>query len=250
MRRKIAAGNWKMNTSKHEAESLIRELLQGTWGDEVEMIVAVPFTHLAWVGEWLGGDARIAVAAQNCHHMSHGAYTGEVSASMVVEAGAKYVILGHSERREYFDESDDLVNSKIRAALDNGLRAIFCLGEPLEIRQADGHVEYVLNQLERGLRGISLEEMDQLVIAYEPIWAIGTGVTASPDQAEEMHEAIRSRCTRWWGARKAAAIPILYGGSVKASNAHELFGQRNIDGGLIGGASLDAKDFLEIAKSF
>lgn len=250
MRRKIAAGNWKMNTSKQEAEALVKRLLEGAWGDEVEMIIAVPFTHLTWVEQWLEGDARIAVAAQNCHHMSHGAYTGEVSAAMIAETGAKYVILGHSERRQLFSETDDLINNKIRAALDNGLGAIYCLGEPLEVRQSKGHVEYVLNQLQRGLEGFSADELDRLVIAYEPIWAIGTGETASPAQAEEMHAAIRSQCTRWWGARKAAAIPVLYGGSVKPSNARQLFDQPNIDGGLIGGASLDAKDFLEIANSF
>lgn len=239
-----------MNTTKREAEALVKRLLQGAWGDEVEMIIAVPFTHIAWVEQWLEGDARIAVAAQNCHQMSHGAYTGEVSAAMIADAGAKYVIVGHSERREYYSESDALVSNKLRAALDNGVSAIFCLGEPQEVRASNGHIEYVMNQLQRGLETVSPDELDRLVIAYEPIWAIGTGASASPIQAEEMHAAIRSQCTRWWGARKAAAVPILYGGSVKPSNARQLFGQPNIDGGLIGGASLDAKDFLEIANSF
>jgi len=251
MRRKIVAGNWKMNTSVAEGIELANALVQGldTVPADVKLIVAPPFTHLVSVASALE-DSGISLAAQNCADEAKGAYTGEVAASMLAGVGCKYVILGHSERRQYYGETSEKLVKKMRLALSEGLCPIFCVGEKLEERNAGKHFEVVGNQIAEVLGAFNAEEASNIIIAYEPVWAIGTGVTATAAQAQEIHAFIRGVLAGQFDDAFAAAMPILYGGSCKPSNAAELFACPDIDGGLIGGAALKASDFLAIAKAF
>lgn len=253
MRRKIVAGNWKMNTTRQEGEHLAQQVLAEAPSfheESSEVILFPPFTHLSSISKLLNGQRLISLGAQNCSDKESGAFTGEVSISMIKSCGAEYVLVGHSERREYFDESDKLLADKIDTALKSNLKPIFCCGEPLEIRESEKQEEYVSNQIENSLFHLEQSQFDKLVIAYEPIWAIGTGRTASSDQAQEMHRSIRSKIKSKYGDTTADLVPILYGGSCKPSNAKELFAQPDVDGGLIGGASLVAVDFAAIVNSF
>lgn len=249
MRKKIVAGNWKMNKTHQEALDLVNGIKTLKWDDNVNLIVCPPslFTN-AVVNELNGSEVDVGV--QNCSEHASGAYTGEISVSMVSSVGAQYVILGHSERRSYFGEENDTLAKKVDVVLGNKLNPIYCCGELLEEREANNHFEVVKNQISEGLFHLSAEEMLDVVVAYEPVWAIGTGVTASPYQAQEMHAYIRSLLVEKYGEAVAAKISILYGGSCKPSNAKELFALEDVDGGLIGGASLVAEDFVAIANSF
>ncbi|HBF21918.1 MAG: triose-phosphate isomerase [Owenweeksia sp.] len=244
----IVAGNWKMNMTLPEGREFLNDLKDYLSGKTIQsqLILGVPFIHL---GESQGvKESGIYLAAQNCSQYSSGAYTGEVSAAQVESTGSEYVILGHSERRQYFGDSDHVINQKIREALSNNLRPIFCVGELLQERQ-NGNQENVVNlQLENGLNGISESEMEKIIIAYEPVWAIGTGETASPEQAEEMHASIRKRLGSLYTEDVAQKTPILYGGSVKPDNAKDIFGQPNVNGGLIGGASLKLDSYTELIR--
>jgi triosephosphate isomerase len=253
MRKKIVAGNWKMNGTLEEGQKLTSEIVnmvKDEVKDDVTIVLNPPFVHLQSVKKLIGDSTRIFLGAQNCSDKSSGAFTGEVSASMVASFGASYVIIGHSERREYFKESNKELTDKVNQALENGLIPIFCCGEPLEIREKGTHVEYVTEQLTESLFSLSEEQMKKIVIAYEPIWAIGTGKTASSDQAQEMHAAIREHISSKYGSDIANDLSILYGGSCKPDNAQEIFSKADVDGGLIGGASLKSRDFVDIIKSF
>ena len=250
MRDKIVAGNWKMNNDLAQTEDLlsnIKKLYKENEG--VRMIVAPSFTNLHHAFESLR-ELPIDVAAQNMNENSDGAYTGEVSAQMLTSIGIKTVILGHSERRAIYKETDELLAKKVDAALKNDMEVIFCCGEELNERKADKHFEVVKTQLEKGLFHISETNWKNIVIAYEPVWAIGTGETASPEQAQEMHAYIRKTISEKFGSDLANDVAILYGGSVKPGNAQEIFAKEDVDGGLIGGASLKAEDFMAIAKAF
>lgn len=250
MRKKIVAGNWKMNNDLAETEELLSNLkLQWVKEPEATVIVAPSFTNLFHTFESLR-QTPIEVAAQNMHQSENGAFTGEVSAKMLKSVGVTNVILGHSERRALFHETNELLAEKVNSALENGLKVIFCVGEELEERKNDNHFEVVKNHLEAGLFHVAAESWKDIVIAYEPVWAIGTGETASPDQAQEMHAFIRKTIASEFGKEIADEVSILYGGSVKPSNAQEIFAKEDVDGGLIGGASLKAEDFLAIAHSF
>lgn len=251
MRQQIAAANWKMNLTYQQAEKLLDELLAAPHGlkEHQVAIFAVPFPYLALAQSKLGGRKNVFVAAQNVYSKKSGAYTGEVSVEMLTSMNIQYVILGHSERREYFNESNQFLAEKINICLENGLRPIFCCGEPLNIREAEAQNDFVGKQLEESLYHLSATQLQQIVIAYEPIWAIGTGKTASSAQAQEMHAFIRSQLSNRYGAEIANNISILYGGSVKGSNAAELFSQADVDGGLVGGASLNAAEFTTIINS-
>ncbi len=251
MRKKIVAGNWKMNKTLEEGQALVAEL-SGMVADEVKMptevVVCVPFPYLLPIKNQLGVGARIKVGAQNCSEHEWGAYTGETSANMLASAGIPYVILGHSERRQYFGESSSLLAQKTDRALAQKLTPIFCCGEPLEVREKGTHEALVKQQVEEALFHLSAEVIQKIVIAYEPVWAIGTGKTATSQQAQDMHAVIRLHLAGKYGASIANAISILYGGSVKADNAKELFAQPDVDGGLVGGASLKSREFVEIVK--
>ncbi|MEM6844951.1 MAG: triose-phosphate isomerase [Bacteroidota bacterium] len=252
MRKKIIAGNWKMNKTLEEGKILASEVIniaKDELRDDVQLVLCTPFIHLTTIHAMLA-DSDIALGAQNCSNHAVGAYTGEISVEMLKSAGAEYVILGHSERREYFGETDSLLAKKIDIALTNDLTPIFCCGEPLAIREQSGQLAYVKRQVEESLFHLSTEEFSKVVIAYEPIWAIGTGKTATSDQAQEMHAAIRKQITDQYGEEVANNISILYGGSMKPGNAEELLACLDVDGGLIGGASLKSRDFVDIAKSF
>jgi triosephosphate isomerase len=251
MRTQIVAGNWKMNKTLEEGLDLVTDVLEQLDPEVLRGLVvfATPFTHLRDVSALLEGQENVFLAAQNCHHEEKGAYTGEVSADMLVSVGAQYVIIGHSERRQYFNETNEQLAKKLALALAKGLRPIFCCGEPLEIREAGTHVEYVARQLRESLFPLNEEDFGQVVIAYEPIWAIGTGRTASTEQAQEMHAALRRLLAERYGAAAADDATILYGGSCNAQNAPELFAQPDVDGGLIGGASLKAGDFVAIVNA-
>lgn len=252
MRQKIVAGNWKMNTTLEEAQKLTSELL-GMVRDEVKgdtkIILCPPFLYLHLINTLLGKNSKIELGAQNCSEHASGAYTGEVSAIMLKSMGIPYVILGHSERRQYFNETGKQLAQKVDGALANNLTPIFCCGEPLEIREAGTHEALVKQQIEEGLFHLNAEALKKIVIAYEPVWAIGTGKTATTDQAQEMHAVIRKHLATKFGEEVAAIVPILYGGSVKPDNAKELFACPDVDGGLVGGASLKSRDFVEIIKS-
>lgn len=253
MRKKIVAGNWKMNCNLDEGQKLTSEIVNMLKDEKVSDVTVVlnpPFVHLHLVNKLIQGTSRTYLGAQNCSDKASGAYTGEVSASIIKSFGASYVILGHSERREYFGESSQLLTEKVKQALENELVPIFCCGEPLEVREAGDQEAYVTRQLTESLFGFSAEEFKKIVIAYEPIWAIGTGKTASSDQAQEMHAAIRKHIASKFGQTVADGISILYGGSCKPDNAREIFSKPDVDGGLIGGASLKSRDFVEIVKSF
>lgn len=252
MREKIVAGNWKMNTSVAEGELLARQIdfLSKDFDPNVEVIIAPPFTHLSQVAAVLkSNNSKIALAAQDCAYMESGAYTGEVSVNMLKELSCKYVILGHSERREYFGESNETLLKKINLVLAAGMKPIFCVGEKLEEREAKQHFEVVSSQIKEVLYKLRGVEFANVIVAYEPVWAIGTGKTATSDQAEEMHAFIRRAIANKFAAY-ADDTTILYGGSCKPSNAQELFSKENVDGGLIGGAALVAQDFAAIIKSF
>lgn len=252
MRKKIVAGNWKMNKTFEEAKVLVSEIL-GMVNDEVtgnvQVIFCVPFPYLIPVKNQLGTNSRIFVAAQNCSEHESGAYTGEVSAAMIASMNIPYVILGHSERRQYFGEDGKLLAKKVDIALKHKLAPIFCCGEPLEIREKGTHEQLVKQQVEESLFHLSAESLLNVVIAYEPVWAIGTGKTATSQQAQEMHAVIRKHLAGKYGADVANKITILYGGSVNAGNSKELFANADVDGGLVGGASLKSREFTEIVKS-
>lgn len=250
MRKKIVAGNWKMNLTLAQAEQLINDILKAglRLQEGQEVVVATPFPYLIKAKALLKNNPGFYVAAQNCASEKSGAYTGEVSAEMLQSIGVDYVILGHSERREYFQESNAVLAKKIDLVLANGLKPIFCCGEPLEIRKAETQNEYVAKQLEESLFHLNEEQLKNVVIAYEPIWAIGTGLTASAAQAQDMHAFIRAQIAAKYGREAALRTSILYGGSAKPSNAGELFANPDVDGGLIGGASLVAADFVAIVE--
>ena len=252
MRQKIVAGNWKCNTTLQEGVELakaVNNLVVNEGAKDVTVVLGTPFTHIVKVVETVDAN-RVGVAAQNCAAEAKGAFTGEVSAEMVKSTGANYVILGHSERREYYGETSEILNKKVTLALKNGLTPIFCCGEALSVRQAETHNEYVKQQLEETVFTLSVEDFQKIVIAYEPIWAIGTGVTASSEQAQDMHANIRAAIAAKFGADVAEGTSILYGGSCNAKNAKELFANKDVDGGLIGGASLKAEDFIQIINAY
>ncbi|MGV8092124.1 MAG: triose-phosphate isomerase [Mangrovibacterium sp.] len=252
MRKKVVAGNWKCNTTLQEGIELakaVNDMVIAKGAKDVVVILGVPFTHLAKVVEIVDGK-RIGVSAQNSAAESKGAFTGEVSVAMIKSTGADYVILGHSERREYYGETSEILNKKIALALANGLTPIYCCGEPLAIRQAGTQNAFVKQQLDETIFNLPAEDFSKLIIAYEPIWAIGTGVTASSEQAQEMMAYLRALIDEKYGKAVAEETSILYGGSCNAKNAGELFACKDIDGGLIGGASLKAEDFLVIVNSF
>ena len=251
MRKKIVAGNWKMNTTVPEGVELAKAVVAKSAEVPacVGLIVATPATHLCSVSEVVKGT-RVELSAENCADKEKGAYTGEVSAAMVASTGAQWTILGHSERRQYYGETDEKLVEKVKLALANGLKVILCVGENLDEREAGRHFEVVKTQTENVLFRFTADEMASIVIAYEPVWAIGTGKTATAEQAEEIHAYIREVLAAHFGKQVAEETTILYGGSCKPSNAKELFAQPDIDGGLIGGAALKADDFIGIALSF
>ncbi len=248
MRKQIAAANWKMNLTMQQAEQLTDDLLATGYSlNENQLaVLGVPFPYLVNVQQKLNDRQNIYVAAQNCSANKNGAYTGEVSAEMLQSIGLQYVIIGHSERREYNNETNSLLADKINIAFEYGLKPIFCCGEPLNIREAATQNNYVETQLAESLFHLSAAQLTNFIIAYEPIWAIGTGRTASSGQAQEMHAHIRKVMAEKYGDDIANTISILYGGSVKAANAVEIFGQPDVDGGLVGGASLVATEFAAI----
>ena len=250
MRKKIVAGNWKMNTTVPEGVELAKAVVakSAEVPSNVGLIVATPATHLTSVASVL--NSRVELSAENCADHTSGAYTGEVSAAMVKSCGAKWTILGHSERRQYYGETDEKLVEKTKLALAEGLGVILCVGENLEQREAGKHFDVCEEQIKNVLFNFSAEDMKNIVVAYEPVWAIGTGKTATSAQAEEIHAHIRKVLASKFGEKVAEDTTILYGGSCKPSNAAELFAQKDIDGGLIGGAALKADDFIQIALSF
>jgi triosephosphate isomerase (TIM) len=251
MRKKIVAGNWKMNMDLAEGlkfTASIDKYFKVKPSDKTLVILCTPYIHLAGASEILK-HGKVALGAQNCASEASGAYTGEVSAWMIKSTGAEYVIIGHSERRSYYHEDDKLLSKKTILAINSGLKVIFCCGESLSERESGKHFLIVKRQMEEGLFSLTEEQMDMIVIAYEPVWAIGTGLTASPDQAQEMHKYIRDLVKDKYGNDCAKKLPILYGGSCKPSNAAEIFSKTDVDGGLIGGASLKKEDFTAIVES-
>ena len=251
MRKKIVAGNWKMNLNLQEGVALATELNETLKNEKAncEVIICTPFIHLAKVADCIDQNV-LKLGAENCADKEKGAYTGEVSAEMVKSTGAQYVILGHSERRQYYNETAEVLREKVLLALKNNLKVIFCIGETLEEREANKQNEVVKAELEGSVFNLTKDEFANIVIAYEPIWAIGTGKTATAEQAEEIHAYIRSLVAEHYDSETADKTSILYGGSCKASNAPELFGKPDIDGGLIGGASLKAADFKGIIDAW
>ena len=251
MRKNIVAGNWKMNTTVPEGIELAKAVVarSAEVPAEVKLIVATPFTHLYPVAEVVKGTV-VGLSAENCADHAKGAYTGEVSADMLVSAGCEYTILGHSERRQYYGETDEKLVEKTKLALGAGLKVILCVGENLDEREAGKHFDVCEAQIKNVLYNFTAEDMKSIIVAYEPVWAIGTGKTATSEQAEEIHAFIRKVVADKFGAQVADDLTILYGGSCKPSNAKELFTQPDIDGGLIGGASLKADDFIAIALAF
>ena len=251
MRKNIVAGNWKMNTTVPEGIELAKAVVarSAEVPAEVKLIVATPFTHLYPVAEVVKGTV-VGLSAENCADHAKGAYTGEVSADMLVSAGCEYTILGHSERRQYYGETDEKLVEKTKLALGAGLKVILCVGENLDEREAGKHFDVCEAQIKNVLYNFTAEDMKNIIVAYEPVWAIGTGKTATAEQAEEIHAFIRKVVCEKFGAQVADDLTILYGGSCKPSNAKELFAQPDIDGGLIGGASLKADDFIAIALAF
>ncbi|WP_421948011.1 triose-phosphate isomerase [Phaeodactylibacter xiamenensis] len=249
-RKQIVAGNWKMNMDYEQGRDLTKAVIDGLQPSDALVILGTPFIHLRNVASIIKDISNLKLAAQNCHQEESGAYTGEVSASMLKSCGVEYVILGHSERREYFGEKDELIAKKIDAVLGQGMEPIYCCGEKLDVRESGKQNELVAEQVKTALFHLSAADLQKVVIAYEPVWAIGTGKTASPAQAQEMHAHIRSLIRDQYGPEIADSITILYGGSVKPGNAKELFANPDVDGGLIGGASLKAADFNAIVDSF
>ena len=250
MRKNIVVGNWKMNLNREQSLELVGEVISSLENIDVEVVFAPAYTYLYKVNKMCTNLSFINTASQNISKNKNGAFTGEVSAEMIHSLGVKYTILGHSERREYFNESSQELRSKINQAISNDLEVIFCCGESLKQRDSGVHFDWIQSQIEESLFHLSAEEFSKIVIAYEPIWAIGTGVTASSTQAEEVHAFIRSIILDKYGENVSVNCSILYGGSCNPNNARELFSKENIDGGLIGGASLNANSFVEIIKSF
>ena len=251
MRKKIVAGNWKMNMNLKEGLDLagsINTYFQNKGLSKAEVVLCTPFIHLSGVSEILK-NSKIRFGAQNCASESSGAFTGEVSCDMIKSTGASYVIIGHSERRTFYKEDDKLLNKKTHLAVKSGLYVIFCCGELLPEREANNQFQVVKKQLEDGLFDISEDDFNKIVIAYEPVWAIGTGLTATPDQAQEMHKYIRNLLSKRYSEKEAGETSILYGGSCKPSNAAEIFAKPDVDGGLIGGASLKQEDFCAIVNA-
>ena len=251
MRKQIAAANWKMNLSLHQAEQLVSSLLEKKQDlkDHQLVVFGVPFPYLHAIKQKLIGKKNYYIAAQNVHFQKSGAYTGEVSTEMLKSLEADYVIVGHSERREYFNEDHQMLAEKINACLHAALKPIFCCGEPLSIREAQTQNEHVEKQLKESLFHLAATQLTNFVIAYEPVWAIGTGKTATSRQAQEMHAFIRNVIAEKYGADVSESISILYGGSVKASNAKEIFSEKDVDGGLVGGSSLIAGEFSAIIQA-
>jgi len=249
MRKKVIAGNWKMNMNLHQSQKLVSEIINGLGKDnKADVIVCPPFTSLSEVNSLLKGT-QVMLGAQNIYYEESGAYTAEISADMLKSVGCEYVILGHSERRVIFNESDELINKKIKFAIAKGIKPIFCIGELLEQRESGDTMKVVSSQIEKGLEGITAEQMKNIIIAYEPVWAIGTGKTATPEQAQEVHYFIRELVAKKYSSSVAENIVIQYGGSVKPDNAGELLSQNDIDGALVGGACLKADSFLSIIAS-
>ncbi|WP_289158609.1 triose-phosphate isomerase [uncultured Muribaculum sp.] len=251
MRKKIVAGNWKMNTTLQEGVALAKEVNEALKDatPKCDVIIAVPFTHLASINAVIDQN-KLGLGAENCADHKSGAYTGEVSASMVSSTGATYVILGHSERRQYYGETSETLKEKVALAFENQLTPIFCIGEVLEERENGTYHEVVKKQIEDALFHLSAEDFGKIILAYEPVWAIGTGKTATDDQAEDMHAYIRGVIAEKYGKEVAENTSILYGGSCKPSNAAQLFAKPDVDGGLIGGASLDSASFMGIVNAF
>ena len=248
MRKQIVAGNWKMNKNLQEGIDLCKSIIALTSEVTREVIISAPYIHLASLVDICKGT-NVKVSAQNCHHKQSGAYTGEVSTAMLADLGLDYVIVGHSERRAFNAETNSLLAEKVDAALSQNLKVIYCFGETLEERKSNVHFDLVRTQITEGIFHLTAEQMTKVVLAYEPVWAIGTGETASSEQAQEMHAHIRQVITSKYGSKVAHNTSILYGGSCKPSNATDLFSQTDVDGGLIGGASLKATDFVSIIKA-
>jgi triosephosphate isomerase len=253
MRKKIAAGNWKMNLTLDKGYELASEIIsmaEAELNGGVSLVLCTPYIHLPGVSKLIGGRKNIFTGAQNCSEKASGAYTGEVSAQMIASTGATFVVIGHSERRQFYNETDTIINEKVKIALQYGLRPILCCGETLEERENQDYEKLVCDQVAAAFSGLTAEDIAHIVLAYEPVWAIGTGKTASPQQAQDMHKVLRVKVAELYGEKTAQDLPILYGGSVKASNAKEIFAMPDVDGGLIGGASLQSREFIDIAKSF
>jgi triosephosphate isomerase len=250
MRKQIAAANWKMNLTLQQAEKLLDDVLVNcrSLEEQQQVVFAVPFPYLQMAQKKIAGKEKMFIAAQNCYSKKSGAYTGEVSTEMLQSLGIKFVIIGHSERREYFNETNKMLADKLNICLDNDIIPIFCCGEPLGIREAGSQNDYVAKQLEESLFHLTPQQLEKIVIAYEPIWAIGTGKTATSAQAQEMQHYLRQTLGSKYG-NVSENISILYGGSVKGSNAQEIFSQPDVDGGLVGGASLNADEFTTIINS-
>lgn len=252
MTRKMVAGNWKMNLNRQEAQALVVEItgmLQDEVSAEKQVVLFPPFVHIGAAVQLCSGETRIAVGAQNCSDKESGAYTGEVSAGMLKSAGCRYVLIGHSERRQYFMESNQLLAKKIAVAVKHLLHPVYCIGESMEERNQGIHFEIIRQQLEEGIFHLAPASFEKCVLAYEPVWAIGTGLTASSGQAQEMHAYIRSLIRKKYNEAIATYTTILYGGSCNEQNAEELFQQPDVDGGLIGGASLKSRSFINIIKA-
>jgi triosephosphate isomerase (TIM) len=252
MRKKIVAGNWKMNMNLSEGLELagsIKDYFQNKGKLKADVVLCTPFIHLPVLNNTLKGS-NVAFGAQNCASEPSGAFTGEVSCEMIKSTNATYVIIGHSERRTYYKEDDATLNKKIHLAINSGLKPVFCCGELLPERKANIHFQVVKRQLEDGLFNLKENDFNNIIIAYEPVWAIGTGLTATPAQAQEMHKYIRTLISERYGSKVASEISILYGGSCKPSNAGEIFAMEDVDGGLIGGASLKKEDFCAIVEAF
>ena len=251
MRKQIAAANWKMNLTYQDGEKLLDDILDEgiSLAPHQHAIFAVPYPYLIMTKSEVAEEMNYHAAAQNCHHKTAGAYTGEVSVEMLQSIGVHYCVIGHSERREYNGETNAMLAAKVNLCLETGITPIFCCGEPLEIREAGTQNEFVAAQLKESLFHLPSDQIQGLIIAYEPIWAIGTGKTATTEQAQEIHQFLRSVIAAQYGSAVANEIPILYGGSVKANNAAELFASPDVDGGLVGGASLVANDFIAIIKA-
>ena len=252
MRKNLVAGNWKMNTTVAEGVQLAKEVNEAVAAAgelKCDVVIGVPFTHLTAVKNVINIE-KVGLSAENCANKEKGAYTGEVSAAMVASTGANYVILGHSERREYYNETPEILKEKVALAFENGLTPIFCIGEVLEERENGTYFDVVKKQVEDALFHLSADDFKKIILAYEPVWAIGTGKTATADQAEEIHAFIRKTIADKYGNDVAEEISILYGGSCKPSNAKEIFSKTNVDGGLIGGAALKAEDFMGIVDAF
>ena len=251
MRKQIAAANWKMNLTVQEGKALLENILNASDNikENQQVVFAVPAPYLSMAVEKIAGKNNVFVAAQNVYSKKSGAYTGEVSVGMLKSIGVPYAVIGHSERREYFGESNQFLAEKVKLCLDENIVPIFCCGEALPVREVNEQDKFVQTQLQESLFNLSPEEIEKVVIAYEPIWAIGTGKTATSEQAQEMHANIRAVLAKKYGETVAANVSILYGGSVKASNAKEIFGKPDVDGGLVGGASLIVDEFVAIIKA-